>query len=73
MLLTELVYCVTVTFTKLLNLKKKIILVLGITRSLREPNLSCRSADGPRGCYDLPKKKACMRNVEWAGALMQIR
>jgi len=40
------------------HFKKKTILALGITRRLREPNLSCRGADGPSGCYVLPKKKA---------------
>jgi len=50
----------------------KAILALGKIRSCREPNLGCRGADSP-GWFDvLPKKKACTRAVERAGALMQI-
>jgi len=48
------------------------ILALGKTRSCREPNLGCRDADRPAWCNVLPEK-ACMRAVEWAGALLQIR
>ena len=48
-------------------------LALGKAISCREPNLCCRGADRPGRCDALPKKKACMRAVEWAGALSRWR
>jgi len=47
------------------------ILTLGKTRSHRKPNQGCRGADRPGWCDALPKKKACTRAVQWAGALLR--
>ena len=44
------------------------ILALGKTRSRREPKLDCKESDRPGWC-DVLQKEACMRAVEWAGAL----
>ena len=45
------------------------VLALGKARSHRKPNLGCSRADRPGWCDVLPKK-ASMKTVEWASALL---
>ena len=64
--LTELVNCVTVTFTNLLGVNGNI--------SFGKKQNSQGAKSGLQGCWQtwvMPSfaKKACMRAVEWAGAL----
>ena len=46
----------------------KVILVLGNTRSHREPNLCCMWAEST-GWFDVFPKKLCMRHDAWVGTL----
>ena len=52
--MTELVYCVTVTFTNLLF--SKAILAVGKARSRGEPNQGCRGSDSPGDVMFCQKK-----------------
>jgi hypothetical protein len=68
--LTELVYCVTIAFTNLLTFKGDF--------SFGKNHKSQGAKSGLYECWQTWvmrcfAKRACMRAVEWAGALMQIR